>query len=434
LRVIIVDRASWDAWTLTPAGQQYKLEFPRKPDNDRELHILVIDAKGQFSSSIGSVLEKFAFVSKAVNAKYEDGTSSYYKNAINNSSKYLWWTGHPASGTLGVSGDNWGTEYFPVNNYKSLTAAIDFTLVGGVSDHNATNGDIVSAYLTMKNSAEYDISLVFLGKADPVLAQNVIDNLVLHRKDCIAFVSPQSIATGEPIIGRTADAAEKIIAYAGALGRNTSYAVMDSGFKYQYDRYNDVYRWIPLNADIAGLCARTDFTNDPWFSPGGFSRGQIKNVVRLAYSPDETARDLLYQQNVNPVVSFRGEGTILYGDKTLQITPNSSFDRINVRRLFITLQKAISKASKAQLFEFNDEFTRAQFKSMVEPFLRDVQGRRGITGFLVVCDETNNTGQVIDSNRFVADIYIKPARSINFITLNFIATKTGVAFSEVIGQ
>jgi phage tail sheath protein FI len=252
------------------------------------------------------------------------------------------------------------------------------------------------------------------------------------RKDCIVFVSAND--DGVPFLDKTTAVTDVQTFRDITLNVNSSYAFLDSGYKYQFDGYNQKYRWIPLNADIAGLCARTDFTNDPWFSPGGFSRGQIKNVVRLAYSPDETARDLLYMQNVNPVVSFRGEGTILYGDKTLQNTPNSSFDRINVRRLFITLQKAIAKAAKSQLFEFNDEFTRAQFKSIVEPFLRDVQGRRGITDFLVVCDETNNTGEVIDSNRFVADIYIKPARSINFITLNFIATKTGVAFSEVICQ
>jgi phage tail sheath protein FI len=205
---------------------------------------------------------------------------------------------------------------------------------------------------------------------------------------------------------------------------------MDSGWKYQYDRYNDVYRWIPLNGDTAGLCARTDFTNDPWFSPAGFNRGVIKNVVKLAYSPTKAQRDDLYKAGVNPVVSFPGQGTVLFGDKTM-LTKPSAFDRINVRRLFIVLEKAIATAAKFQLFEFNDAFTRAQFRNLVEPFLRDVQGRRGITDFKVVCDETNNTGEVIDRNEFVADIYIKPARSINFISLNFIATRTGISFEEV---
>jgi phage tail sheath protein FI len=211
---------------------------------------------------------------------------------------------------------------------------------------------------------------------------------------------------------------------------SSSYVVMDSGWKYQYDRYNDVYRWIPLNADIAGLCARTDFTNDPWFSPAGINRGQIRNVVKLAFNPNKAQRDTLYKAGVNPVISSPGYGTILFGDKTLQIKP-SAFDRINVRRLFIVLKKAITAAARGQLFEFNDAFTRAQFRNIVEPYLRDVKGRRGITDFKVVCDETNNTGEVIDRNEFVADIYVKPARSINFISLNFIATKTGIDFSEV---
>lgn len=429
LRVIVVDRDTWDDWAATPDGINYKLEFPRKPDTDRELHVLVLDT-GRLTGVVGAVLEKFSFLSKASNGRYADGASSYYKNAINNSSKYLYWLEHPEDVLLSGTGLDWGSEYLPATSFKSLLTAFDITLTGGTDDYAVTDGQIIDGFMLLKNPAEYDISLVILGKANTTLAQNVIDNLVLLRKDCIAFVSPENVVTGEPIIGKTTDTADKILDYLGYLSRNTSYAVMDTGFKYQYDRYNDVYRWIPLNADIAGLCARTDYTNDPWFSPAGFARGAVKNVVRLAYSPDQTARDLLYQQNVNPVVNFKGEGTILYGDKTLQITPTSAFDRINVRRLFITLQKAISKAAKAQLFELNDAFTRAQFVGMVEPFLRDVQGRRGITDFKVVCDESNNTGEVIDTNRFIGDIYIKPARSINFISLNFIASRTGVSFED----
>ena len=227
------------------------------------------------------------------------------------------------------------------------------------------------------------------------------------------------------------DEATDVLAFRNTL-TSTSYAVLDSGWKYQYDKYNDKYRWIPLNADVAGLCARTDAIADPWFSPGGLNRGQIKNVVKLAYSPDKTDRDTLYKKGVNPVVAFPGEGTVLFGDKTLLAKP-SAFDRINVRRLFIVLEKAIATAAKYQLFEFNDAFTRAQFRNLVEPFLRDIKGRRGIYDFRVICDETNNTGEVIDRNEFVADIYIKPARSINFISLNFIATRTGVAFEEIVG-
>jgi phage tail sheath protein FI len=214
---------------------------------------------------------------------------------------------------------------------------------------------------------------------------------------------------------------------------SSSYAVMDSGWKYQFDKYNNVYRWVPLNGDIAGLCVRTDFDRDPWYSPAGFNRGQIKNVVKLAWNPNKTQRDELYKKGINPVITFPGEGTVLYGDKTMLARP-SAFDRINVRRLFIVLEKAIARAAKYSLFEFNDEFTRAQFVSLVEPYLRDVQGRRGIYAYRVVCDQTNNTPEVIDRNEFVGDIYIKPARSINFIQLNFVAVRTGVAFDEIVGK
>jgi phage tail sheath protein FI len=235
--------------------------------------------------------------------------------------------------------------------------------------------------------------------------------------------------SGDVIIGSGSDATDAINLYRDGLP-STSYAVLDSGYKYQYDRYNDKYRWVPLNGDIAGLCARTDYTNDPWWSPGGLNRGQVKNVVKLAVNPNKTDRDVLYKNGVNPVVTFPGQGTVLFGDKTLLAKP-SAFDRINVRRLFIVLEKAVATAAKFQLFEFNDGFTRAQFKNLVEPFLRDVQGRRGITDFVVKCDDSNNTGEVIDRNEFVADIYIKPARSINFITLNFIAARTSINFSEI---
>ena len=214
---------------------------------------------------------------------------------------------------------------------------------------------------------------------------------------------------------------------------SSSYSVIDSGYKYQYDRYSDVYRWVPLNGDIAGVCARTDQERDPWYSPGGLNRGIIKNVIKLAFNPTKTERDNLYVQGINPVVTFPGEGTVLFGDKTMLNRP-SVFDRINVRRLFIVLEKAIARASRSSLFEFNDQFTRAQFVNLVEPFLRDVQGRRGITDFRVVCDESNNTAEVIDSNRFVGDIYIKPARSVNFIQLNFVAVRTGVSFDEIVGR
>ena len=244
----------------------------------------------------------------------------------------------------------------------------------------------------------------------------------------MVFVSPEQ----DDVVNNSGSESTTVITTAGTYTKS-SYAVMDSGYKYQYDKYNDVYRWVPLNGDIAGLCVRTDNERDPWFSPAGLNRGVIKNVVRLAWNPTKAERDELYKAGVNPVVTFPGEGTILYGDKTLLNRP-SAFDRINVRRLFIVLEKSITKAARSSLFEFNDEFTRAAFVNIVEPFLRDVQGRRGIYDYRVVADTTNNTAEVIDQNQFVGDIYIKPARSINFIQLNFTAVRTGVAFEEIVGR
>jgi len=254
-------------------------------------------------------------------------------------------------------------------------------------------------------------------------------DIATARKDCVAFISPAraDVVDVTNAITQTAN----VKSFADGLP-SSSYAVIDSGYKYMYDKYNDVYRFVPLNGDTAGLCARTDDVADPWFSPGGFNRGQVRGAVKLAFNPNQTQRDDLYKARVNPVVAFPGQGTVLFGDKTAQSKP-SAFDRINVRRLFIVLEKACATAAKFQLFEFNDEFSRANFRGIVEPFLRDVQGRRGITDFSVVCDTSNNTGDVIDRNEFRADIFIQPARSINFIQLNFVATRTGVAFSEVAG-
>ena len=257
----------------------------------------------------------------------------------------------------------------------------------------------------------------------------MIYNLVESRKDCVGFVSPfRSAVVGVTTSTKQAQNIEK----AADTLPSSSYMVMDSGYMYMYDKYNDVYRHVPLNGSIAGLCANTDLVADPWFSPAGYNRGTVRGAIKLAFNPNKADRDRLYPARVNPVVNFPGIGVTLFGDKTMQTKP-SAFDRINVRRLFLVLEKAIATAAKYQLFEFNDEFTRAQFRNMVEPFLRDVQGRRGITDFLVKCDSSNNTGSVIDRNEFVADIFVKPARSINFITLNFVATRTGVAFSEVGG-
>jgi phage tail sheath protein FI len=273
-----------------------------------------------------------------------------------------------------------------------------------------------------------DVGLIIAGPGDSTHVDNVI-SIAEDRKDAVAFVSPERSDVVNVANANTQTS--NVVGFYNSI-RSSSYVVFDSGYKYQYDRYNDVYRFVPLNGDIAGLSARTDLIADSWYSPAGFNRGTIRGAVKLAYNPNKTQRDDLYRNRVNAVVTFPGQGTVLFGDKTGLSAP-SAFDRINVRRLFIVLEKAISTASKFQLFEFNDEFTRANFRNIVEPFLREVQGRRGITDFLVVCDETNNTGDVIDRNEFVAEIFIKPARSINFITLSFIATRTGVSFEEVAG-
>jgi phage tail sheath protein FI len=409
-----------------------------------ELHIIIIDNNGYWTGQRGSILEKFAYVSKARDAKKPDGTNNYYRDVINSRSEYVWWMDHPVLDIAGTTNaSNWGSaakdvnfdqfEVQPVTSGGITTYQFgdgqQKTLLGGLDDLTPTDGQLNNGWSIFADAEKYDISLLALGKASTTVATYVINNIAETRLDCVVFVSPQNVTTGDVILGSGGAATDQIIAYRDVLP-STSYAVMDSGAKYQYDRYNDKYRYIPLNGDIAGLCARTDFTNDPWFSPGGMNRGQIKNVVKLAVSANKTDRDELYKAGVNPVVTFPGEGTVLFGDKTMLAKP-SAFDRINVRRLFIVLEKAIATASKFQLFEFNDGFTRAQFKNLVEPFLRDVQGRRGITDFVVKCDDTNNTGEVIDRNEFVADIFIKPARSINFISLNFVAARTGVNFSEI---
>ena len=427
LIVTLCDAGGWEDWSVNGLDLTGQFDGPpttsayvdAQNGTDDEMHIAVIDANGQFSGVRNTVLEKFPFVSKASDAKNSDGSSNYYKNVLNAQSKYVWWMDHPSGGT------NWGTRA-EAQEFDILGAAIGDFLGGGV-DAAPAAGDVQTGYDLFANKELIDVSLLLTGNHAVETVQHVIDNVVLDRLDCVVFLSPPLAA----VQNNAGDEATDVVAYRNStLDRSTSYAVMDSGWKVQYDKYNDTYVNIPLNADTAGLCARTDQTNDPWWSPAGFNRGAIKNCVKLLYSPNQTDRDTLYKNGINPVVSFPGQGVVLYGDKTLLAKP-SAFDRINVRRLFIVLEKAIATAAKFQLFEFNDVFTRAQFKSLVEPFLRDVRGRRGIYDFRVVCDETNNTGEVIDRNEFVADIYIKPAKSINFIYLNFIATRTSVSFEEV---
>jgi len=435
--VAFADSATYTGWTATMGGSVIDCAglFDSAPStstwaasqggSNDELHIVVFDRDGGITGTSGTVLEKFAYVSKASDAKKSDGTNNYYKNVLNTRSEWVWWMDHP---TAVGSGTAWGTAASGVT-FKSLTASQFRSFTGGSDDYSISDANKMAGYAILANADAYDISLVMAGEASTTVATYIINNVAETRLDCVAFISPQNVVSGDPIIGSSSTEQNAVIAYRNLLP-SSSYAVLDSGYKYQYDRYNDKYRYVPLNGDVAGLCARTDYNNDPWWSPGGLNRGQIKNVVRLAFNPNKTQRDMLYKSGVNPVVSFPGEGTVLFGDKTLLAKP-SAFDRINVRRLFIVLEKSIAIAAKFQLFEFNDAFTRAQFKSLVEPFLRDVQGRRGITDFLVKCDESNNTGQVIDSNQFVADIYVKPNRSINFITLNFIAARSSINFTEL---
>ena len=389
-----------------------------------EIHIAVVDAGGLFTGVKGTVIETFPFVSKAIDATNDDGSSNYYKNVIFQKSKYIY-ASDPIDYLSAIS--TWGKTGANTNFYVASTNQL-IKLVNGF-DVQSTDADIISGYDLFSNSNDVDVSLVLTGNANTTVQQYVIDNVVNTRKDAVAFISPPSSA----VVNNSGGETEDIQTWLTALARNTSYAFADSGWKYQFDKYNNVYRYVPLNGDTAGLCVYTDSVRDPWFSPAGYNRGAIKNAVKLAWNPSKTARDTLYNAGVNPVVSFPGQGVVLFGDKTLLNKP-SAFDRINVRRLFIVLEKAISTASKFSLFEFNDEFTRAQFVALVTPFLRDIQGRRGITDFKVVCDTTNNTPQVIDSNQFVGDIYIKPARSINYIQLNFVAVRTGVDFTEVVGK
>jgi hypothetical protein len=408
-----------------PAKSDYQTSFGNTSVNSDEMHVVVVDEMGKFSGVPGTILEAYKAVSRATDAKTIDGGANYYKDVINENSNYVF-----------AINDLSGAASASAAQLTSATADVvsfNFTMgKDGVDESNIGLTDLAAAYDQFVSSEDVDISLILTGKtldSTGQLANYLIDNLAEVRKDCVVFISPAK----SDVVGKSgSEAADAVVATRNNL-RSTSYAVMDSGYKYMYDRYNDLYRWVPLNGDVAGLCARTDVTNDPWWSPAGLNRGQIKNLVKLAYNPSKADRDTLYKSGVNPVVTFPGQGTILYGDKTLLSKP-SAFDRINVRRLFIVLEKAIARASRSTLFEFNDTFTRSQFRNLVIPYLRDVQGRRGVTDFLVVCDETNNTPEVIDRNEFVGDIYIKPARSINFIQLNFVAVRTGVAFSEVVGQ
>ena len=427
----------WKYYDLfeTPGTSQWNTDNGRGTGD--ELHVIVADATGDLTGYDGdvagnrtrAVLETFGNMSKNPSAKSPQGDSIYYPDVIFRKSKLIYWTDHISAGS------NWGSD--TTSTYTDVTTTTIDTLTGGTDDYSTTAGEIELAYDKFKNADTEDVNLIIGGSSsivgDTAAAQDthvtMITQLVEGRKDCVGFTSPYRSAT----VGVTTSIQQaENVRIAANLCPSSSYMVMDSGYMYMYDKYNDVYRFVPLNGSTAGLCANTDQVADAWFSPAGYSRGSVRGAIKLAFNPDKADRDILYRARVNPVVNFPGQGVTLFGDKTALSKP-SAFDRINVRRLFLVLEKAIATAAKFQLFEFNDEFTRAQFRSLIEPFLRDVQGRRGITDFSVKCDATNNPGSVIDRNEFVADIFVKPARSINFITLNFVATRTGVSFSEVGG-
>lgn len=422
IEVVMADKATFGTWA-------YKANFNNTPnvgetEND-ELHIIVIDKLGKFTGVKGAILEKYAFLSKAFDSKSADGNSNYYKTVLNRSSEYVYWMDHPATAELTLTGDAWGAPKGSV--FQDLVAAIDVTLSGGVDDNDVANDSaLIKGWQLFTNQEIVDVNLLFTGEASATVSKYVIQNIAEFRKDCIAFVSPDRITSVN-----NPNVLEDVIAWRQdqTFNVSSSYGALDSGWKYQYDQYNDTYRWIPLNADMAGLHARTDDTNDAWWAAGGLTRGQIKNVVKLSWNPGQMERDQLYQAGINPVTSFPGQGIVLFGNKTLLAKP-SAFDRINVRRLFIVLEKAISRAARYSLFEFNDSFTRSQLKSMIEPYLRMVKGRRGIQQFVVRCDETNNTDYIISTNQLVCDIYIMPNYSAEFITLNFIASNNSALFTE----
>ena len=414
-------RRRWRYYDLVAGAPGTSSYVSDRGGSNDELHIVVTDNDGDITGKVGEVLEVYDSVSKASDGKTPQGDDNYYPNVVYNKSEYIYWMDHISSGS------NWGAGGTGTT-FTAVTELHEANLSAGANGSTITTAQLKSAYELMQDAETMDVNLLIAGKGDATHVDNLI-TIAEIRKDAVAFASPERSDVVN--IANSTTQTANVKGFFDAV-RSSSYVVFDSGYKYTYDKYNDVFRWVPLNGDTAGCAARTDLTHDSWFSPAGFSRGVIRGAVKLAYNPNKTERDILYRARVNPVTTFPGQGTVLFGDKTGLSTP-SAFDRINVRRLFITLEKAISTASKFQLFEFNDEFTRAQFRNMIEPFLRDVQGRRGVTDFIVVCDETNNPGDVVDRNEFRADIYVKPNRSINFITLQFVATRTGVAFEEVVG-
>ena len=429
----ITGTLNWNQVAPRPGTSAHVAE--RGGSND-EMHIVVVDVDGGVTGTPSTVLEKFLYVSKAKDGKSAEGSLVYYPEVILNKSNHIYWGSHDNENIWDVSGNslvnssNFGgdsTTAFDILGEK------EYTLSGGVDDFTLSQAEIIAGYDNFADTETVQLDYLIMGgggatEIESKAKANKLISIASNRKDCVAFISPDR----SNVVGVTDSATqtENIVGFYDTFA-STSYAVFDSGWKYLYDRFADKYRYVPCNGDVAGLCASTTANGDPWFSPAGLNRGGIKNAIKLAYSPKKSERDALYQKRINPITSLPGQGIVLFGDKTALASP-SAFDRINVRRLFLVIEKTIGNAAKGVLFELNDEFTRNNFNNVVEPFLRDIQARRGITDFLVVCDSSNNTPDLIDKNEFVAEIYIKPARSINFITLTFVATRTGVSFEEVI--
>ncbi len=461
-----VSTIKWNTIAEPPTTSEYAADRGGRFD---EVHVVVIDGNGTITGNAGTVLEKHLNLSKAKDAEFSVGSSSWWRNYIQNNSNYIFAGGQPDDTVVtgftedftkeadggwdqnaqedgqGIIFDSIGNLNGVLDKGKNYGGISTITGDGSTGALDSGLDDLITGYGLFENDTAVDVDFLLMGsaKASSLNAQALASKLISVaelRKDAVAFISPYRgamITEGASedtvnVVKTDAEITTAVVDFFNPI-TSSSYAVFDSGYKYMYDRFNNVFRYVPLNGDIAGLCARTDINQFPWFSPAGTARGAIQNAVKLAYNPNKNQRDLLYSARINPVIFQPGAGIVLFGDKT-GFAKASAFDRINVRRLFIFLEDAISAAAKDQLFEFNDEITRTNFVNIVEPFLRDVQAKRGITDYVVICDETNNTGAVIDANEFIADIYIKPARSINFIGLNFIATRTGVAFEEVIGK
>ena len=409
-----------------------------------EVHIAVIDTTGAVSGAANTILERKTFLSKISDAKSTEGASIYYKDIVNTESEYIF-HGAALTGlvepTQGGGGEAWGQAASALSSGdKFLLAAVNTSaLTGGTDDYAYTAGEVAAAYDLFADTEETEIDFLLMGgsmaaEADTLTKAQKIVSIAAARKDCVAFVSPHKynqIGSGGSALS-AADQRTNTINFFNSV-TSSSYAVLDSGYKYMYDRFNDKYRYVACNGDVAGLCVNVSETVADWISPAGLNRGGIRNVIKLAYNPNKADRDELYQNRINPIVSLSGSGVVLFGDKTALASP-SAFDRINVRRLFLNIEKRVEGLAKGVLFEINDGVTRGGFLSTINSYLNDIVAQQGITDFLVICDETNNTADVIDRNEFVAELFIKPARSINYVTVTFTATRTGVSFSEVVGR